>query len=495
MSTRQLAYYFACLEYSREQILEQYLLYTSDAFIDLVRHFPEYETALKKHCEKFSKYSFRKKFVEWFKGNYKYGLAKHFKKLCDRLPKKEVPQESVPVKPKSLPKKADLSLAREWIQLASEWTQSLHLYKQYAPESAQRFKNRIEAFVDRSLVNDQSAIQRILIQESDDLITIIETDTNQLIREHVGSLRQCVTAAREFTQLKEIKTAAVILDFCWSFTELAETLVRDAAQVVVNVANNVLEHPVELAIVVAAPLLPPPILCAYHAYRAYQLICYLAPKIKDVAGIAMTALQDPIQGLDDAKTYIRPLTNFVEKIQNKEITLTQCIEYGAIAVAQFYVERKLHGGLSGLCGSIKDKAITWITKNPSLKSAHYLKTPEGLILKVVQGAQDGSLKERVTQTLNRTEEFFKETEFGIKHAKDFQWSIYGYRPHRAFKAITNINGEIKKGYYIVLDGLHKNHLELYDKGKKWLKVINFDGTYNAHLTEKVKEKRYKLHEM
>jgi hypothetical protein len=103
----------------------------------------------------------------------------------------------------------------------------------------------------------------------------------------------------------------------------------------------------------------------------------------------------------------------------------------------------------------------------------------------VQGAQDGSLKERVTQTLHRTEDFFEKTEFGIKHAKDFQRTIYGYRPHRAFEAITNINDQIKKGYYIVLDGLHKNHLELYDKGKKWLKVINFDGTYNTQLTAKV----------
>jgi hypothetical protein len=319
-----------------------------------------------------------------------------------------------------------------------------------------------------------------LIQESDDLITIIETDTNPLIREQVGSLRQCVVAAREFIELKEIKTAAVILDFCWSFTELAETLVRDAIKVVANVANNVLEHPVELAIVVAAPLLPPPILCAYHAYRAYQLICYLAPKIKDVAGIAMTALQDPMQGLDDAKTYIRPLTNFVEKIQNKEITLTQCIEYGAIAVAQFYVERKLHGGL----GSIKDKAITWITKNPSLKSAHYLKTPEGLILKAAQGAQDGSLKERVTQTLHRTEDFFEKTEFGIKHAKDFEWSIYGYDGKRAFQAMKNFD-HIKKKQYIALDGLHKNHLELYGSDRKWLGVINFDGTLNEQLTKSV----------
>jgi hypothetical protein len=151
---------------------------------------------------------------------------------------------------------------------------------------------------------------------------------------------------------------------------------------------------------------------------------------------------------------------------------------------QCYAEQKLYGGLSSFYGSIKDKAVAWVTKHPSLKFAHYLKTPEGLLLKAVQGAQDGSFKERVTQTLHRTEDFFEKTEFGKAHVKDFQWSIYGYDSKRAFQAMKNFD-HIKKKQYIVLDGLHKNHLELYGSDRRWLGVINFDGILNEQLTKSV----------
>jgi filamentous hemagglutinin len=81
------------------------------------------------------------------------------------------------------------------------------------------------------------------------------------------------------------------------------------------------------------------------------------------------------------------------------------------------------------------------------------------------------------------------------NAKYFQRTIYGYRPHRAFQATKNF-AHIKKKQYIVLDGLHKNHLELYNSNKEWLGVINFDGTLNKHLTTNGSNKLHqKLKEM
>jgi hypothetical protein len=332
-----------------------------------------------------------------------------------------------------------------------------------------------------------------LTQESDDLINTITTDTSPLIREHVGALRSCISAATEFTQLKNIETASKVLDFCWSFTELGKALAIGATQGLANAATNAFDHPIELAVDVGmtmtVAILAPHYLCVYHALG---IIHYLAPTIKDLTNIGMTYRSNPTQGIEDFKTYIAPITNFVEKINNKEFGLTRLVESGAMVAAQFYAEQKLYGGVSSLYGSIANKALTWAKNNPALQLNDYLKTADGLILKAVQGVQEPLPKERVTQTLHRTEDFFIATEFGKANKNNFQRSIYGYEPHRAFQAMTNINDQIKKGFYVVLDGLHKNHLEVYNKSRKWIKVINFDGTFNEHLTLKVTGSRNDL---
>jgi hypothetical protein len=225
------------------------------------------------------------------------------------------------------------------------------------------------------------------------------------------------------------------------------------------------------------------------------MIHYLAPTIKDLTNIGMTYRSNPRQGIEDFKTYIAPITNFVEKINNKEFGLTRLVESGAMVAAQFYAEQKLYGGISSLYGSIANKALTWAKNNPALQLNDYLKTADGLILKAVQGVQEPLPKERVTQTLNRTEDFFIAIEFGKAHKNNFQRSIYGYHGKRAFQAMKNFD-HIKKKQYIVLDGLHKNHLEVYNSDKKWLKVINFDGTLNEQLTSNASEKLHqKLKEM
>ncbi len=366
-------------------------------------------------------------------------------------------------------KKADL-------QLAHEWRQSLHVYEQYGSDSADRFLNRIQAISDRTLSNKTVAIEQLLLQETHDLTNIIETTTNPLIQKQSDSLRQCIKAAQEFVALKEIKTASTILDFCWSFVELATAVGQGFCNAIINVQN----HPQEVAIVITGSMFAPQILCAYHAY---QMMRHCYPIAKDLANIAMTALHDPTQGLDDFKAYINPLTAFIDSINNKEFQLNHLIKSGIMIAAQWYAEQKLYAGLSTLYGSLKDTAVAWVCNNPSLSFNHYLKTPDGILLKAASGNLLPS-QERITQTLNRTEDFFTITEFGKKHAKDFVRTIYGHRPNRAFQAIITINDQIKKGYYIVLDGLHKNHLEVYGSNKKWLKVINFDGTLNEHLTVK-----------
>jgi hypothetical protein len=47
------------------------------------------------------------------------------------------------------------------------------------------------------------------------------------------------------------------------------------------------------------------------------------------------------------------------------------------------------------------------------------------------------------------------------------------------------NHFIKKGYQIYLDGLHKDHLEVFDKSGNFKYVLNLDGSENKNKTLQV----------
>jgi filamentous hemagglutinin len=50
-----------------------------------------------------------------------------------------------------------------------------------------------------------------------------------------------------------------------------------------------------------------------------------------------------------------------------------------------------------------------------------------------------------------------------------------------YKAIDDV-GAISKGDYFYLDGMHKDHLEVFDSREKFKSVVNMDGTLNNSKT-------------
>lgn len=85
---------------------------------------------------------------------------------------------------------------------------------------------------------------------------------------------------------------------------------------------------------------------------------------------------------------------------------------------------------------------------------------------------------------NRTEDWMNEHPFGQKIKKSLERSQYTNQGKRAFKVIENIENcdGFKKGDYIVIDAMHKDHLEVFDKRGRWVRVTNFDGTKNDNKT-------------
>ena len=54
--------------------------------------------------------------------------------------------------------------------------------------------------------------------------------------------------------------------------------------------------------------------------------------------------------------------------------------------------------------------------------------------------------------------------------------------YRSQLGLDNCDG-FKKGDYVVIDALHHDHLEVFDKHGEWKRVANFDGTINEKKTE------------
>ena len=79
--------------------------------------------------------------------------------------------------------------------------------------------------------------------------------------------------------------------------------------------------------------------------------------------------------------------------------------------------------------------------------------------------------------VNNMSEFF-ETEFGQKLKKVLQKTSKRYDGQSVYKVTEDVGDILKKGDQIYLDGLHKNHLEVFDRNGKLRTILNLDGTEN-----------------
>jgi len=90
-------------------------------------------------------------------------------------------------------------------------------------------------------------------------------------------------------------------------------------------------------------------------------------------------------------------------------------------------------------------------------------------------------------TFGRTEDWINSSPIG----KEFERTDKGMQGKRAFRLKKKIPGltGISQGEFVVIDALHKDHLEVYNKHGIWTHVANFDGSKNEEKTEQAKDGR------
>lgn len=88
-------------------------------------------------------------------------------------------------------------------------------------------------------------------------------------------------------------------------------------------------------------------------------------------------------------------------------------------------------------------------------------------------------------------EFLKQPGFGSTVKDNTQKTNQQYQGQTIYKATDNVGNYIKKGDQFYLDGLHKDHIEVFDKRGNFRAVLNLDGSINERKTQEAEGRKLK----
>ena len=84
--------------------------------------------------------------------------------------------------------------------------------------------------------------------------------------------------------------------------------------------------------------------------------------------------------------------------------------------------------------------------------------------------------------VNNMNEFFQ-TEFGRKLKQSLRKTSRKYQGQTVYEVVDKGVDGLNKGDLVYLDGLHKDHLEVFNRNGKFRKVLNLDGVENIIKTD------------
>ena len=90
--------------------------------------------------------------------------------------------------------------------------------------------------------------------------------------------------------------------------------------------------------------------------------------------------------------------------------------------------------------------------------------------------------------VNNMNEFFQ-TEFGRKLKQSLRKTSRKYQGQTVYEVVDKGIDGLKKGDWVYLDGLHKDHLEVFRDSGEFKKSINLDGGLNSVITKQGRGRR------
>jgi len=290
-------------------------------------------------------------------------------------------------------------------QLPEEWAQIQDIYQEYGLCDNGRYERRKQAldtmtnngctYETKSYTVSPDAAQ--LIREMDTDITEYQTcygnQLQQVIHQecidgidrlaslpeasvvypYKESMALCFDAAREYNQAGAVDKATAVADFCGSLLDYGKAIAEGAVAGVVGAVEDLLEHPGQA------------LLCAVAG--EYVLAYQLSKILYNVVDIGVTYVFDRERGKKQWDEYVAPVTQLIDAISNKELSLRDGLKGATQLAVQWKAQGKLLKGMNKFCKTAKAKALEFAKNNPLAVPEQYMTTPEGILLQSTQNIQ------------------------------------------------------------------------------------------------------------
>lgn len=185
-----------------------------------------------------------------------------------------------------------------------------------------------------------------------------------LVKAYCNSVLQFVDAAREHNQANSPIEAMSIADVCWSILDCCKAA---GEGVIEGTIGTIINHPIETALCICAP----EFLLAYNLGK----IAYAYVDIK------IASLESEEAGGQKLAEYIKPLTDCIDAISAGDITLRGSIKVASAVATQVVLQGKVNAGLKSFYETTKERAVNYLSNNPTAAIGQYAVTPDGRLLR------------------------------------------------------------------------------------------------------------------
>lgn len=230
----------------------------------------------------------------------------------------------------------------------------------------------------------QQVIHQECIDGIDRLASLSETS---VVYPYKESIANCFDAARAYNQAGAVDKATAVSDFCWTLLDYGKAIAEGAVAGVVGAVEDILEHPGQA------------LLCAVAG--EYVLAYQLSKILYNVVDIGVTYAFDAERGKKQWDEYVAPVTQLIETISNKEISLRDGLKGATQLAVQWKAQAKLLKGMNKFCKTAKAKALEFAKNNPLVTPEQYMTTPEGMMFSTSHNASDNNIFKNSSKHQNK----------------------------------------------------------------------------------------------
>jgi hypothetical protein len=398
--------YLIAVKCTPENALGWHVAYMSNSYIAIIENLPGYGDELFDLKRKLSKKLTIAKLGDLFTGTHVNGLTERVAQLCQNFERKQLLRQKQKIAAiKQARQKSQVMVRQAWPenfvllqQDVPEWQELSEIFLEHKFGDSARLQKRIVVLSQRDRENNfitqsykitpqvenilhdaglsrkayakcyGNPFQQLIHQENLDQLQQLGTlSPLSPIFYHKSAITECVDSAHEYNQAGLVHDSVKVTDMCWAIIDYGKAVFEGAAQGLIMVAKDLVDHPEQALLLVVA--------------GEYVLAYQLAKVTYEVAKIGVTALTDLDQGNLEWDNYIAPVTELVDAFENNEITARDTLRTGTMLAVSCRAQGKLSNGLGKLCKVTKANALTYLKNNPHAAPQLYMSTPDGKLFK------------------------------------------------------------------------------------------------------------------